>query len=165
MFEQGDVVDGKFRVEGLCSDAGGMGVILFVTPVGSQQAPRLVLKYCRDTAEENLRRFRRETRLLASFQGNSKVVQIVDRNLDHDPPYFVMEYYQDGDLSGRAASLRASLEHQESVFLQMIDCIQELHARNEFHRDIKLQNFLVSGERLIVLSLIHISEPSRLGMN
>lgn len=110
----------------------------------------VVLKYCKDTADEQLKRFRREVRLLASFKGNSKVVKIVDYNLDHDPPYFVMKYYKDGDLFGQAKVIMNSPEAQERVILQMIECIQELHSRNEFHRDIKPQNFLLDGNQVVV---------------
>jgi serine/threonine protein kinase len=35
----------------------------------------------------------------------------------------------------------------------MIDCIQELHARNKFHRDIKPQNFLLNGPQIVVSDL------------
>ena len=38
-----------------------------------------------DNNDEQLKRFRREVQLLASFKGNSKVVRIVDHHLDHDP--------------------------------------------------------------------------------
>lgn len=150
MFDKGDIIDEKYRVDGLCSDSGGMGVILFVTPLKVKPKFNVVLKYCKDNNEEQLKRFRREVRLLASFEGNSKIVQIVDRNLDHDPPYFVMKHYPDGDLSGRVAQLQTSLEAQEQCFLQMIDCVQELHSRNEFHRDIKPQNFLLEGDQMVV---------------
>ncbi len=150
MFDIGEVIDGKYRVDGLCSDSGGMGVILFVTPLKTKPPFRIVLKYCRDNNEEQLKRFRREVRLLASFEGNSKVVQIVDRNLEHDPPYFVMKHYPDGDLSKRDTQLKASPKAQEQCILQMIDCVQQLHSRNEFHRDIKPQNFLLEKEQMVV---------------
>lgn len=150
MFDVGEVIDGKYRVDGLCSDSGGMGAILFVTPLKSELAFKVVLKYCRDNNEEQLKRFRREVRLLASFEGNSKIVQIVDRGLSHDPPYFVMKHYPDGDLSKLHEKLRSSYEAQEQCFLQMIDCVQELHSRNEFHRDIKPQNFLLEGDQIVV---------------
>jgi serine/threonine protein kinase len=150
MFDVGEIIDGKYRVDGLCSDTGGMGVILFVTPLKTKRPFNVVLKYCKDNSEEQLKRFRREVRLLASFEGNSKIVQIVDRNLDHDPPYFVMKHYPDGDLTRRAKALKTSLQVQEGCFLRMIDCVQELHSRKEFHRDIKPQNFLVDGDQLVV---------------
>lgn len=150
MFDAADVIDNKYFVDGLCSDAGGMGTVLFVTPITSTPNFKVVLKYCKDTADEQLKRFRREVRLLASFKGNSKIVKIIDYNLDHDPPYFVMKYYQDGDLFKQASAIAKSLGAQEHVILQMIDCIQELHSRNEFHRDIKPQNFLMDGDQIVV---------------
>jgi serine/threonine protein kinase len=150
MFDPGEIVGGKYRVDGLCSNSGGMGAVIFVTPLQTQPPFGLVLKYCRETNEEQLKRFRREVRLLGSFEGNSKVVQIVDQDLDHDPPYFVMKHYPDGDLSTLASQLQASYEVQEQVFLQLIDCLQELHSRSEFHRDIKPQNFLREGSRIVV---------------
>ncbi len=62
MFDIGDIIDGKYRVDGLCSDTGGMGVILFVTPLKTKRPFDVVLKYCKDNSEEQLKRFRREVR-------------------------------------------------------------------------------------------------------
>lgn len=147
------MIDGKFLVDGLCSSSGGMGGILFVTPLGTIPPFPIVLKFCKSTDEEHLKRFRREVRLLGGFKGNSHVVQVWDQNLDVTPPYFVMKYYADGDLLSIAQQLRTSLELQESCFLRMIDCVQELHVQNKFHRDIKPQNFLREGEELVVSDL------------
>jgi serine/threonine protein kinase len=153
VFTTGETIDGKYRVEGVCNSSGGMGEILHVTQLAGAPAFPLVLKYCKDTDEEQLKRFRREVRLLNGFKSNSKVVQIWDQNLDADPPYFVMKFYPEGDLTTIAQELRSSYERQEACFLRMIDCIQELHARNEFHRDIKPQNFLRDGGELVVSDL------------
>jgi len=150
MYKKGDVIDGKYTVEAVCSDTGGMGTLLHVKPLIKSHEFKVVLKYCKDTSDESLRRFRREVRLLESFKGNSKIVQIVDSGLDHNPPYFVMKYYPDGDLTTLAPKIQASLGLQEKYFLQMIDCIQELHSKKEFHRDIKPQNFLLEGEGIVV---------------
>ena len=150
MFDVGDIIDRKYKVDGVCSNTGGMGTILFVTPLKDPPKFKVVLKHCKDPGDELLQRFRREVRLLASFKGNSKVVRLVDHNLDHDPPYFVMKFYPDGDLLRRAPVFANSLEDQEKTFLKMIDCIQELHSRHDYHRDIKPQNFLVDGDSLVV---------------
>jgi serine/threonine protein kinase len=153
MIEVGSEVGGKYLVTGLCSDSGGMGTIVFVNTVNtdtSPDTPPLVLKYCKETDEEILRRFKREVRLLNEYRGNSKVVQIFDHNLEYDPPYFVMQYYPDGDLSTLGEALRADFTLQEQIFYQMIDCINELHLNGQFHRDIKPQNFLRDGDQIIV---------------
>ena len=60
MFDTGDVIDGKYLVKGVCSDSGGMGKILFVKALKNPPDFKIVLKYCKDTAEEQLKRFRRE---------------------------------------------------------------------------------------------------------
>ena len=61
-----------------------------------------------------------------------------------------MKYYPDGDLRNLAPLLERDLLAQETLIIQLIDCIQELHARNEFHRDIKPQNFLLDGTNVVV---------------
>jgi len=163
MFSQGEIIDGKYRVEGVCNSTGGMGEILYVTQLTGTPAYPLVLKYCKVTDDEQLKRFRREVRLLNTFKSNSRVVQIWDQNLNADPPYFVMKFYADGDLTTIAHQLRSSYELQESCFLKMIDCIQELHTLNEFHRDIKPQNFLRDGAELVVSDLglsTEVSSPT-----
>ncbi len=130
-----------------------MGLLLFVDDLGKPSATQLVLKCCRETDEELIKRFRREVRLLASFKGNSKVAQLWDHNVDYDPPYYVMRYYADGDLLRNADQFRNDPQKQESMILQLIDCLQELHSRNEYHRDIKPQNFLLDTNNIVVSDL------------
>jgi hypothetical protein len=146
------VIDGKFQVVGPCSNAGGMGTLLFVTPTGSV-GPQLVLKLCKLADEEMRARFRREVRLMQQFAGSSYVVPITDANLDHDPPYFVMPHYEHGDLMGKAEQLRGNLEHVETVFGRMIDCLAHLHEKQVFHRDVKPQNFLLGHGTMVVSDL------------
>ncbi len=150
MINLGSIVDGKYLVDGVCSDAGGMGTILFVTQTSGAYGFPVVLKYCKNQSEEELARFRREVRLLSSFHGNSKIVDVVDVGLEYEPPYFVMRYYPDGDLFRNIPYLQGDSARQENLFLQMIDCIEELHYRGVFHRDIKPQNFLIIGGHLVV---------------
>ena len=149
-YEVGDTIDGLFEVTGICSDSGGMGRVLLVEDITGTLDGTLALKYCREEGDEYVKRFRREVRLLKQFAGNSKVVEVLHSNTKHDPPYFVMEFYPDGDLTEQVDEIKENLEEQERVFNLMIDCIAELHANDVVHRDIKPQNFLVDGDGLVV---------------
>jgi serine/threonine protein kinase len=148
-YEVGDTVDNRFEVVGLCSDSGGMGRVLLVEDETGQFPGALALKYCREEDEEYIKRFRREVRLLKRFAGNSKIVEVLHSNSNHEPPYFVMKYYPDGDLTSHVDAIQASLEEQERIFTLMIECISELHSNEVLHRDIKPQNFLMDGDGLV----------------
>lgn len=153
MLQIGNVVDNKYKITGLCSDSGGMGTVLFVDSLSDNLPFKLVLKYCKDDNPESIQRFCRETLYLKNFEGNLKISQIYDSNLEHNPPYFVMQYYPDGDLTKICDDLINNVEYQEIIFHKMIDCISELHKKGCQHRDIKPQNFLRNGEDVIVSDL------------
>ena len=157
MFEIGTVVDSRYIVTDLCSNAGGMGTLMHVKEVGGSH-PTLVLKYCKLTSEESLSRFRREVRVMQQFIDNSYVMPVLFANLQHSPPYFVMPLYEHGDLIRHAPSLRNDLPTLEIYFNRMIDCLSQLHDKGILHRDIKPQNFLLSGHSLVVSDLGLCSE-------
>ncbi|HEC8323010.1 TPA: serine/threonine protein kinase [Providencia rettgeri] len=150
IFKVNDKIDNRFVVTGMCSDKGGMGGVLFVQDLQQQLSEDLVLKFCREEDEEYLKRFKREVRLLESFNNNSKVVRTLYSNVDYDPPYFIMEYYPDGDLTNIIDDIISAPEKQEDIFNKMIDCISELHSQNIYHRDIKPQNFLLNNGHIVV---------------
>jgi len=129
-----------------------MGEIIEVHALGDP-TQTFALKYCRATDAETLDRFRREVRLMSEFVGNSKVVQILDFNLSHSPPYFVMPIYADGDLRTLSPGIQSDHGLQEQTMLAMADCIEELHNAGKHHRDIKPANFLRSPTGLVISDL------------
>lgn len=150
MFDPGDVINDKYEVEGICNDTGGMGTLLFVKDLLSEHEEKIVLKYCKETDEEYLLRFKREVRILNEYKGNSKIAQLLDFDLKYEPPYFVMKYYPEGDLTKKIPQLFENIALQEITFNSMIECIAEIHFKKRFHRDIKPQNFLCDGDNIIV---------------
>jgi serine/threonine protein kinase len=153
MFQKDDIINGRYKVLALHSDQGGMGAILLVTDETGEYGGTLALKYCKETEEELRQRFKREVRLLRKFSGNTKIVPLLDSDLEYEPPYFVMPFYSKGDLRTFLPEISSKYEFQEYVFNQMVDCISELHRADTFHRDVKPQNFLRDGENIVVSDL------------
>ena len=145
----GDTINGRYRVDSVHSTEGGMGSVLLIYDIKTNIGP-LALKYCKEHTDEHQRRFRREARLMNEFVGNQKVVQLSDLSVEHDPPYIVMPFYVDGDLRTYSPTIETDFALQETIFLQMVDCINELHRKNIFHRDIKPQNFLRGSSGIVV---------------
>lgn len=152
MLNAGDLVSGRYKVVSLCNDKGGMGELWFVIDITSNNQEYMVLKYCKETEQEYINRFKREVRLLNEYNGNSKVVQLINFDLSNIPPYFIMKYYKSGDLLNIKDSIKYDAELQEKIFIDMIDCISVLHSRNQYHRDIKPQNFLLDDNGHVLVS-------------
>lgn len=150
MIVPGDVVEGRFQVVDICSSTGGMGSILHVVDLLDRTGRPKVLKYCKDKSPTALQRFQREVRLMYDFRGSEHVITIHHFNLDCIPPYFVMDFYEHGDLFSLSSQIQSNIATQEWVFLAMLDCVDALHTRGVFHRDIKPQNFLFDGTKLVI---------------
>ncbi|EAT5889411.1 protein kinase domain-containing protein [Kosakonia sp. CFBP8986] len=151
-YNSGDLIDNRFFVTGICSDSGGMGGILHVNDTMNIINSPIVLKYCKVDDDEYIKRFKREVRLLSSFPNNGRVIQVLYGNMDSVPPYFIMPYYERGDLTKFSESIKSNYGIQEFVFYSMIDAISELHNKSILHRDIKPQNFLVDHQGQVIVS-------------
>ena len=149
MFKISDIFDRKYRLDGLAPDVGGMGKVLFAIPVNGGK--RVAIKHCKE--HQYYDRFRREVRILEKYFGNTKVVQLLDMNLEFEPPYFVMPFAENGDLSLHVEKIIGNQEVQEQVFFRMIDAVAELHSNGDIHRDIKPQNFLLFSGAVVVSDL------------
>jgi eukaryotic-like serine/threonine-protein kinase len=131
-----DIIDGKFRVRGLI-ECGGMGTVFRVERMGDRKD--YALKCCH-LAGADRKRFAREARLMRRVR-HPHIVPVVDANLEHSPPYFVMPLAE-GSLLGELDRLGGQEAEVLAIFGQICSGIQALHSSGIVHRDIKPANVL-----------------------
>ncbi|MFO0756420.1 MAG: protein kinase [Byssovorax sp.] len=141
----GDVLAGKYEVEGLLG-AGGMGVVVAARHIDLAQ--RVAIKvlnpqFARHT--EAATRFFREARAAARIQ-SEHVARVHDvAKLENGAPYMVMEHLTGTDLDQLVRS-RGPLPVEEAVdyVLQACEAIAEAHALGIIHRDLKPANMFLT---------------------
>jgi eukaryotic-like serine/threonine-protein kinase len=142
---EGDVLDGKYRVERVLG-VGGMGIVVAATHVRLDQ--KVALKFLLPSAVGNaevVARFSREARAAVRIQ-SEHVARIIDvGTLSTGSPYMVMEFLEGGDLA-ESLSARGTLPIAEAVgyVLQACEAIAEAHSLDIVHRDLKPANLFLA---------------------
>src|SRR4051812_7786583 len=145
MFEVGEILAGKYRVEGELG-RGGMGYVLCAThlQLGQQVAIKLLMpELCEN--KEAVERFLREARAAVRIQ-SEHVARVIDvGTLEGGAPYMVMEFLSGRDLS-RELDERKKLSVDEAVnyVLQACEAVAEAHALGVIHRDLKPANLFLT---------------------
>jgi len=142
--------DGEYRK---CGE-GGMEDVYFVEDLESEFNFEIVLKITKPDKPEYIDRFKKEIKIMNELSESTKIVKILYSNLNIENPYYVMKYFKNASVSKffTSVKLKGDFELQQKVFIEMIDCIQEIHSQNKYHRDIKPENFLVNDEGNILVS-------------
>ncbi len=147
-FGPGEVIDGRYAVRGFIG-RGGMGSVLRVEGVADRRP--YALKYCHPD-EVRLKRFAREVRMMEKVR-HPHVVPILDANLEHDPPYFLMPLAE-GSLEWDLPGLVGREAEALAIFRQICRGVQAMHDSGIVHRDIKPANVLrFAGGRIAVSDL------------
>lgn len=120
---------------------GGFGEVFSVE---GEDGVRYALKICKSSDDDDLKRFRREVRLLASVT-HQNVIGVIHYNLDNKPPFFVMPLCE-GSLSER--DYDKNVEQLINDLLQICQGLEALHSQGIIHRDIKPSNILIDGDVL-----------------
>ncbi|NOJ98035.1 serine/threonine protein kinase [Corallococcus coralloides] len=112
--------------------------------------------------EEFVSRFDKEATALAALS-HPNIVQIIDRGVQGEHYYFVMEYVE-GQSLRHALSGRDPLTPSQAlkVLLQVARAVECAHAKNIIHRDLKPENILLDGRlhaKVADFGLAGIREP------
>lgn len=142
-----NIIDGKYEILGNLG-RGGFGIVYKVRNLATGE--NFALKICTENDEENVRRFKREVRLMKDIE-DINVIKIIDENLENEPPYFVMPL-ANGSLKGIMHTLKDNHDLALDLFLQVCTGIKALHNSNKIHRDIKPENILLFDENKVVVS-------------
>jgi serine/threonine protein kinase len=142
---EGDILDGKYRVERVLG-VGGMGVVVAATHV--QLQTRVALKFLLPAVlghPQVVQRFAREARASVQIQ-SEHVARVIDvGSLPTGSPYMVMEYLEGGDLSEAVAKGGAMpVAKAVGYLLEACEAIAEAHALGIVHRDLKPANLFLA---------------------
>jgi formylglycine-generating enzyme required for sulfatase activity/serine/threonine protein kinase len=97
-------------------------------------------------------KFIAEARLLASFR-SPNIVRIRHFFEECNTAYFIMEYLEGETLAQYVHSHGGRLKPQEikALLLPLLEALEEVHAKNSFHRDIKPDNLYITSKGLPIL--------------
>jgi eukaryotic-like serine/threonine-protein kinase len=137
----GDVIDGKYRIEGVLG-RGGMGTVLSAVHLKLKfEVAIKVLKASMLSRRDIVGRFMREARAAARIK-SPHVVSVLDvGGLPSGEPFIVMERLHGNDLSVELAR-RGRLPILEAVdyTIEICEAVAHAHATGVVHRDLKPAN-------------------------
>ncbi len=140
----GEILDGKYRIEGTLGQ-GGMAIVLAATHLHLEErvAIKLLLPQWAEDPEF-IDRFMREGRSAIKIR-SEHVVRVLDVGVVEARPYLVMEYLEGSDLDALIATggpLPVSVA--VDYLLQACEAIAEAHASGIIHRDLKPANLFLT---------------------
>ena len=146
---------GKYRVQGLLGK-GGMGAVFrCLSPDGRTCAVKILFN--RIDQEEDRRQFDKEIENLSTLK-HPNVVQIIDRGIDDEHPFFVMEFVDGEPLNTVIRRIRRCDQY---VAIRIVRSVAEtfayVHKKGIMRNDIKPSNMILTRRGAIKLVDFDIS--------
>jgi len=144
----GDVVDGRYRIDGRIG-SGGMGIVFSATHLatGRKLAFKwLVLRSNYRSPRERaamLQRFSREAQAVGRIQ-HPNVVEVHDAGCSAHSPFLAMELLEGETLRERLARGALSWNEAMAQLGPVMEAIAEAHRRGVVHRDLKPDNVFLA---------------------
>lgn len=96
-------------------------------------------------------RFDLEVKIISQME-HPAIIPVYDCGQDHDRPFLVMRYMQNGTLKDRLEEGPLLLDETLTIIKRICDALSEAHAHNIIHRDIKPGNILFDKDNNAYLS-------------
>jgi eukaryotic-like serine/threonine-protein kinase len=129
------VYGGRWRMKGSLSE-GGQAHTFLVTDDRAGGEGTYVLKRLKNTGNpQRMERFRREVDVVRRLS-HPNIVNIIDFDTDHDPPYFVSNYYRGGTLADKPDITEGDPIASLSLILEICHGLKMAHADGVIHRDL-----------------------------
>jgi serine/threonine protein kinase len=140
---------GKVKIESKLA-RGGMAEVYLGTHINLER--KVAVKILRNPSEEHsddLERFQREARVVASLR-HPNIVQVYDFDMVDNDPYLIMEYVDGPSLSAYLGRLhkdekKLKLPHVMRMLESIASALQYAHNNKIIHRDIKPGNILLTS--------------------
>src|SRR5919206_3210789 len=142
----GTLISDRFRLEEKIG-AGGMSTVYRAFDPTLERWVAIKLMH-RDisTDPDQLERFRREARAVASLN-HPHVVTVIDAGEDEGAPFIVFEYVEGETLKDRIRRLgRLPVPEAVAYAIEIGRALSAAHAQRLVHRDVKPQNVLIDSE-------------------
>ena len=142
----GTLLNGRFRLEEKVG-SGGMSTVYraFDETLERWVAIKLLHREISSDSDQ-LERFRREARAVASLS-HPHVVTVIDFGEDDDHPYIVFEYVEGETLKDRLRrSGRLPVPEAVAYAIEIGRALESAHSNRLIHRDVKPQNVLIDSE-------------------
>jgi len=126
---------------------GGMGAVYLGTRADDEYQKQVAIKVIRSTFDsaDVERRFRHERQILANLD-HPNVARLIDGGSTEDgSPYFVMEYIDGLPIDAYCNTNHLSIEARLAVFRSVCAAVHYAHQRLVVHRDLKVNNILVTA--------------------
>ncbi|MDM8212532.1 Stk1 family PASTA domain-containing Ser/Thr kinase [Enterococcus hirae] len=152
MIEIGSTLNGRYKILGMIGSGGMANVYLAEDLILDREVAVKVLRFDFQNDAAAIRRFQREARA-ASELVHPNIVSVYDVGEEDGLQYIVMEYVDGMDLK-RYLQTHYPLPYDEVVDImeQIISAVEEAHAHQIIHRDIKPQNILIDKNGVVKIT-------------
>lgn len=127
---------------------GGFGAVYRC--VRDVDGAEFAMKALQDTDPDAVKRFQRETRILATLD-HPRIVKIVGVQLALSPFAYVMPLYK-SSLAGELTSMVGDADRIHNVIDAILEGMQYAHEQGVIHRDLKPENVLLNSDTDVVVT-------------